>query len=109
MEWKITYYDSKAQEEIFMLPKTLLARYLRFADLMQEHGSNIGAPHTKALGSGLFELRIKGMEGIARVFYCTLVGKEVVVLHSFIKKTMKIPAREKSIAISRMKEVKNDF
>ncbi|WP_410174996.1 type II toxin-antitoxin system RelE/ParE family toxin [Mycetohabitans endofungorum] len=38
-------------------------------------------------GEGLFELRPKGPEGIGRVFYCTQVGRRIVVLHSFTKKT----------------------
>ena len=49
-------------------------------------GPNIGEPHTKAFGEGLFELRLKGAEGIARVFFCTRVGKRIVMLHSFIKR-----------------------
>jgi phage-related protein len=107
MEWQIRYFNYVVQEEIKSLPKTLLARYLRLTDLMLKYGANLGEPHTKALGSGLFELRIKGMEGIARIFYCTLLDKEIVVLHSFIKKTMAIPLREKLLATKRMKEVKN--
>jgi len=46
-------------------------------------------PHTRFLADGLIELRIKGKEGIARVFYCTLVGKRIVMLSSFIKKQIK--------------------
>ena len=53
-----------------------------------------GEPHTEAMGNGLFEMRLKASEGIARVFYCTLVGKRIVMLHSFVKKTPKIPPRE---------------
>jgi phage-related protein len=44
-------------------------------------------PHSKAMGNGLLELRPKGPEGIGRVFYCTQVGRSIVVLHSFVKKT----------------------
>ncbi len=42
-------------------------------------GPNLGAPHTKAFGGGLFELRLKGTEGITRVFSCTVVDKRIVV------------------------------
>ena len=70
-------------------------------------GPNLGEPHTKAFGEGLFELRLKGAEGIARVFFCTLVGKRIVTLHSFVKKTDKTPPRERQIAEARMKEVKH--
>lgn len=68
MQWKIHYYSEGLEEEILNLPDTLLARYLRLSDHMQAYGSNIGMPHTKAMGDGLFELRLKGKEGIARVF-----------------------------------------
>jgi phage-related protein len=74
---------------------------------MQLHGPNIGLPHTKAFGDGLFELRLKSNEGIARVFYCTLIGQRIVMLHSFIKKVQKTPIRELRIAETRMKEIKN--
>lgn len=69
-------------------------------------GPNLGEPHTKAFGDGLFELRLKGAEGIARVFFCTLVGKRIVMLHSFIKKSDRTPLRERETAETRMKEVK---
>ena len=58
--------------------------------------------------SGLFELRLKGAEGIARVFYCTLIGKRIVMLHSFVKKTQRTPKRELELAQSRMKEMKRE-
>lgn len=71
------------------------------------YGANLGEPHTEALGDGLFELRLKGAEGIARVLYCTCVGRRIVMLHSFIKKTSKTPSRERRIAETRMKEIKD--
>ena len=67
------------------------------------------SPHTKAFGDGLFELRLKGAEGIGRVFFCTLVGKRIVMLHSFIKKSDKTPLREREIAEARLKEVKHGY
>jgi phage-related protein len=73
---------------------------------MIEHGPNLGLPHTDSFGSGLFELRLKGIEGIARVFFCMMVEEKIVMLHSFIKKTQKIPDKELKIAKSRMKEFK---
>lgn len=59
------------------------------------------------MGDGLFELRLKAAEGIARVFYCTMVEYRIVVLHHFIKKTDKTPAKELSIARARKKEIEN--
>jgi phage-related protein len=75
---------------------------------MRIYGANLGMPHTRAMNNGLFELRMKSKEGIGRVFYCTLIGKRIVMLHSFIKKSQKTPSKELKIAISRMKEVKSN-
>jgi phage-related protein len=60
------------------------------------------------MGGGIFELRIKAAEGIARVLYCTVVGRRVTFLHQFVKKTEKTPSRELDLARRRMKEVKHD-
>jgi phage-related protein len=75
---------------------------------MEVYGPDLGMPHTRAMGDGLFELRLKAAEGIARVFYCTLVGRRVVMLHQFIKKSEKTPLNELKIARNRMKEVKDE-
>lgn len=106
MDYTITYYSEAVQEEILALPDTLAARYIVLTRRMVALGPHLGAPHTKAFGDGLFELRLKGGEGIARVFYCTLVGKRIVMLHSFIKKSDHTPLRERAIAERRLKEVK---
>ncbi|WP_232013134.1 type II toxin-antitoxin system RelE/ParE family toxin [Ferriphaselus amnicola] len=88
------------------LPETLQARYIGLTARMMVYGANLGEPHTKAFGDGLFELRLKGAEGIARVFYCTLVGRQIVMLHCFVKKTQKTPLKERLTAQKRMMEVK---
>lgn len=107
MNWIITYYSESLQQEILFMPAGFLARYLRYTDRMEVFGPDLGMPHTRSLGDGLFELRLKAAEGIARVLYCTMVGKKIMVLHQFIKKTDKTPPREIETARRRMKEVKN--
>ena len=77
------------------------------AELMENHGADLRIPHSRAMGKGLFELRCKGQEGIGRIFYCTLVGREIVILHSFIKKTQETPDIEMKIVRKRLKEVRN--
>ena len=94
------------QEQILNLPDALAARYVVLTRRMISLGPNLGEPHTKAFGDGLFELRLKGAEGIARVFFCTLVGKRIVMLHSFIKKSERTPIREREVAQTRLKEIK---
>ena len=108
MDYTITYYSEDVQQQILELPDTLAARYVVLTRRMVALGPNLGEPHTKPFGGGLFELRLKGVEGIARVFYCTLVGRRIVMLHSFVKTSDKTPPRERETAEARMKEVKNE-
>lgn len=108
MNYTILYYNEAVRLEIFGLPETLQSRYIALTARMVQVGANLGEPHTEAFGAGLFELRLKGAEGIARVFYCTMIGRRIVMLHSFVKKTQKTPPGERRIAESRLKEVKNE-
>jgi len=107
MRWTITYYNDLIQNEILAMPAGFLGRYLRYSDRMEVYGPDLGMPHTRSMGEGLFELRLKAADGIARIFYCTRVGKEIVILHQFIKKTGKTPPKELATARRRMKEIKN--
>ena len=107
MEYEIRYYSDEVEEQILSLPDTLAARYVVLTRRMTAVGANLGQPHTDSFGEGLFELRLKGIEGIARVFFCTLIGRKIVMLHSFVKKTQKTPLREIEVARKRMKEVKH--
>jgi phage-related protein len=93
------------ERTILRLPPGLLARYVRLTDLMLEFGPALGMPHTRAMGGGLFELRVKGQEGISRVFYGTAVAQRIIMLHVFIKKSQKTPSKELAIARRRLQEV----
>ena len=108
MAYSIIYYDATVQQQILALPATLTARYVVLSGRMSVVGPNLGEPHTKAMGQGLFELRLKGAEGIARVFYCALIGRRIIMLHSFVKKTGKTPKRALELALNRMKDVRNE-
>ena len=108
MDFEIKYYSKSVQAQILELPDTLAARYIVLTRRMIAIGPNLGVPHTKAMGGGLFELRLKGAEGIARVFYCALIGKRIVMLHSFVKKSQRTPQQELDVAQSRLKEIKNE-
>lgn len=107
MNWKVAFYSAALETEILHLPAGFLARFLRYAERMEIYGPDLGMPHTRAMGGGLFELRLKAAEGIARVFYCIVVDRRIVMLHQFTKKTEKTPRKELEIARMRMKEVKD--
>jgi phage-related protein len=106
MRWTIEHYSPAVEEAILSLPPGLLARYLRLGDMLCEFGPHLGMPHTRALGDGLIELRIKGAEGIARTLFCCVAQRRIVMLHVIIKKARRIPLHELRAARRRMEDVK---
>lgn len=83
MVWIIKYHSAKLQSDLLDLPPGLLSRYLHCTDRMLIFGPDLGMPHTRALGQGLYELRLKS------------------------KKTEKTPLKERALASQRLKEWKH--
>jgi phage-related protein len=108
IRWKVTFYNAKVERETFKLPAGILASFLRIVELIEDFGPAIGRPHTAPLGQGLFEIRAKGKEGIARSVFCTQKGQEIVVLMTVIKKNDKLRERLMERARKRMKEVQDN-
>jgi phage-related protein len=107
MNWKITFYNEKVEKETLALPSGILANFLRITELIEEFGPDLGRPHTAPLGSGLFEIRAKGKEGISRSVFCTLKGAEIVILLTAIKKSNALPKRHMDTVRKRMKEIQD--
>ena len=105
MTWTISFYSERVRAETLGLPAGMLANLLHILELVEEFGPSIGRPHTAPLGKGLFEIRAKGREGISRSLFCALKGQDIVILHTFIKKTQQIPNRHLDLARTRMQEV----
>jgi phage-related protein len=68
----------------YQRPETLNARSL---ERMRSTVQTSECRTREQWAGGLFELRIMAAEGISRVFYCTVVGRRIVFLHQFVKKT----------------------
>lgn len=60
MMWQIDYYNVRVAAQIENWPAGVRASFLRIAEMMMELGPDIGMPHTRAMGGGLFEVRAKG-------------------------------------------------
>lgn len=68
-------------------------------------GWPIGMPVVRKLDAGLWEVRSRIPEGIARVIF-TVVGTEMVLLHGFVKKSQAMPRAHLDLALFRMKEAR---
>ena len=108
MEWEILYHGDDVQRAIMAFPAGIQARFIHLTRRMLIFGPDLGMPHSRALGKGLFELRLKSKEGIGRVFHGILPGRRIIMLHAFVKKSQKTPAKELNIARARLKEVRED-
>src|ERR1700733_4949829 len=106
MPWSVEFFDQKVKSSLDAFPLDVRASFQRIVELIQTHGlERVHEPYVKHLEGPLWEMRMKGRSGIARAVYVTAVGKRVVVVHVFEKKTEKTPRREILTAIKRAKEV----
>jgi phage-related protein len=72
-----------------------------------EYGWPIGMPTCRAMGKGLYEVRSNLPTGkIARVLFCIYEG-QMVLLHGFVKKTLKTPKQDLNLALTRKKQLEN--
>jgi len=106
MTWKISFFDQKVESKTLSFPAGILANLLHILEMIEEFGPALGAPYTASMGGGLFEIRARGKEGIGRSLFCTVKGREIVILHSFIKKTQKTPKKELEMARKKLKELR---
>ena len=106
MSYSIEYFNERVYAEVERWPVDLLADYARLVELLMEFGPDLRMPRSRALGSGLFEIRPRGREGIGRALCCCLEGERVIVLHAFVKKTRAMPERDLRLARRRMKEAR---
>ena len=84
------------------------ARFIWISNLIAEHGlQRVGAPYVKHLEGALWEIRMKGRDGISRALYVTATPQRIVVVRVFIKKTQKTPRREIKLALQRAREIES--
>ena len=107
MTWTVETLDEVVDAEIVALPTDMRASFLRLAERIEAVGlERVGQPHIKHLQDKLWEMRFGGRDGIARAIYVTAVGRRVIVVHAFVKKTQKTPRAALELAARRAKEIK---
>ena len=106
MSWMVEFVNRAAKAEVDALPLDMQARFARLTDMFRMQGVlAMREPYAKHIAGKLWELRLKGRDGIARSIYVTANVERVIVLRTFIKKTERTPMREIEIAYARMKEI----
>lgn len=106
MAWVVETLNVTVDAEVNALPADMRAHLSRISFLIEEFGlERMREPHVKHLRGPLWEMRMRGRDGIARALYVTARGQRVIVVRAFVKKTQTTPVREIELALSRAKEV----
>jgi phage-related protein len=105
--WSVEFLNLSVKSDLYALPIEMRANFERIAALIEAHGlAGMREPYVKHLEGPLWEMRLKGRDGIARAAYITLRERRVVVVHVFRKKTQKTPRREIEMALKKAKEAR---
>lgn len=95
-----------AEPELVALPADMKARFLRIAELLEDLGpQQVGLPHVRPLENKLWEMRMRGRDGISRAVYTAISGQRLIVLHVFLKKTQATPRKAIEMALGRLEAV----
>ena len=90
--WQVDDYRTPAggrpvKDFLNGLSKTARPKVYAVLAMLEAHGNRLGLPHSRALGSGLHELRITHPEGPFRIMYGFRPGRRITLLHGFVKRT----------------------
>ena len=113
MIWKILLFETPEGQPVvekFLngLQTATKQKVARHFDLLEHYGPDLGMPHSKPLGDGLYELRVRGRQEV-RILYVFAIGHTIFLLHGFLKKTQIIPKRELDLARHRQQMVNNNY
>jgi phage-related protein len=108
--WRIIYYEdsnsvSKLFDYIESLDLRVQAKLLAWFNMLEERGPTLTRPYADLLEDGIHELRIKLTGKQVRVLYFFCYQKYIILTHSFVKTTDKVPVSE----INKAKKLRDDF
>ena len=106
MTWSFVFLNAEVKAELDALAEDVRASFERIVQLVQAVGlERVREPYIKHIENRIWEMRLRGRDGIARALNVTATGRRVVILRVFTKKTQKTPRREIELARQRAKEV----
>jgi len=106
MAWTVETLNAAVDAEVNALSADLRAQLTRISFMVREFGlEQMREPHVKHLQGPIWEMRMRGRDGIARALYVAARDRRVVIVRVFVKKTQKTPSREIDLALRRAQEV----
>ena len=112
MDFQVIYYeDSEGVCEIDLFLDSLdlkgKAKVMAWISKLEESGNQLHRPFADYLRDNIYELRITLRSDNVRILYFFIHRNKIILSHSFIKKTAKVPDNEIEKAIrNRSKYIK---
>ena len=93
------YIDNKtgekpAQDFIKTLPEKTRLKIFKYLLFLRDSNGYLDEPYSRHIVGKIRELRVDFSSIRHRLFYFTFIGKKIIILHGFIKKTNKTPPKE---------------
>ncbi len=113
-EYKVKFYrDSKtnkspALDYIKKLNIKERTKIFKYTEFLRQHGGYLEELYSKHIKDGIRELRVDFSHSRHRIFYFTFIGKKIIILHAFLKKTDKTPLQEIRKAAANYHDVLNN-
>ena len=114
-EYKVKFYINSQTKEVelveyldSLLPK-IRFKILKYVEYLRLHDGYLEEPYSKHITGKIRELRVDFGHDKHRVFYFTMIGKRIILLHAFKKDTARTPLPEINKAIKNYNDVLNNL
>jgi len=113
-EYKTKFYkDSRTGQDpileyINKLQEKESTKILKYIEFLRKNKGVLDEPYSKHIKGKIRELRVDFSRNRHRIFYFAFIGKKIILLHAFLKKTKKTPVSEIRRAEENYQDVLNN-
>ncbi len=113
-EYKVTFfYDAETgripvREYLDSVSDKERAKVLKYIEFLRTHKGVLDEPYTKHIRGKVRELRVDFGGSRHRILFFTFVGKNIILLHAFHKRTVQTPEGEIIKALTNYRQVMNN-
>lgn len=104
-KYRVYYYinhkgKEPVKEYIDRLSKKEQLKVFTYLELLKDKKGYLDEPYSKHIKGKIRELRVDFSKNHHRIFYFTFIGKKIILLSAFLKKTNRTPQKEIKKAIN---------
>ena len=112
-EFKVAFYKNNKGERpvavyLAKIRKKEKAKVIKYIEFLRLNKGYLDEPYSKHIKGKIRELRVDFSRNRHRIFYFAFFGRKIILLHAFLKKTSKTPAKEIGKAEENFQDVINN-